>query len=201
MGNPDPKSSPWVIVGLGNPGEGYAGTRHNIGFLILDQWASDLRLCWKNSLRFRGLWCKGKWRDSEVYFLKPQTFMNASGRSIQAMVSYLKASLSSVVVVYDDYTLPLGRLKLSMDGGDSGHNGIKDIRGLLGDGFVRFRVGIGSRPDKSVDLKDYVLGAFDASEQATLADRRISFRDSMDLLLSKGPVLAMNQINQNKPNL
>lgn len=190
-----------VIAGLGNPGNAYAHTRHNIGFVVVDYLAERLGWKWKRSLRFRGMWCKGIWEKQEMYLIKPHTFMNASGRSLQSIVKYLKVLPSQLMCVYDDITLPTGKLKLSIGGGDGGHNGIKDIRNMLGNDFVRFRIGVGQKAHAEMDLKDHVLSRFQEDEEALLAEQMEFYGNSIGLVIEKGPVLAMNTINQKQPNL
>ena len=185
-----------VIAGLGNPGNAYAHTRHNVGFMVIDSLAGHLGWSWKRSLRFRGMWCKGVWGGKEMYLVKPHTFMNASGRSLQSVLKYLKLLPSQLMCVYDDITLPTGRLKLSVGGSDGGHNGIKDIMNLLGNDFTRFRIGVGQKAHPEMDLKDHVLSRF-SDEEETLIEKQMEFyRNSIGLVLERGPMLAMNTINQ-----
>lgn len=185
-----------VIVGLGNPGEEYAKTRHNVGFVVVDSFVQALGWKWKKSLRFRGYWCKGTWEEQEMYVLKPNTFMNASGRSVASILKYFKLTASQLLCVYDDITLPLSRLKLSVGGGHAGHNGIKDIQQMIGNDFARFRIGVGQKPHSDMDLKDYVLSRFDPSEEAILSEQMNFYGNSIELVMKTSPVLAMNTINQ-----
>lgn len=189
-----------VIAGLGNPGKQYEITRHNIGFMLVDDWVADLSWKWKRSFRFRGEWCKGTFGDVEVNVIKPHTFMNASGKSLHAILKYLKLAPSQLMCIYDDITLPLGRVKLSIGGGDGGHNGIKDTQRLLGNDFTRFRVGVGQKPHSEMDLKDWVLSQFNPEEVRELEANKAFYRNSIGKVIQTGPVLAMNTINQ-KPNL
>lgn len=185
-----------VIAGLGNPGKEYARTRHNIGFMVVDSLVEQLEWKWKKSLRFRGHWCKGTWKDKKMYLLKPHTFMNASGRSLQSIIKYLKIASSQLMCVYDDITLPAGKLKLSIGGGDAGHNGIKDIQRMIGNDFVRFRVGVGQKLHAEMDLKDHVLSCFSPEEETLISEQFEFYRNSIGQIIEKGPVLAMNTINQ-----
>ena len=132
--------------------------------------------------------------------IKPHTFMNASGKSLHAILKYLKLAPSQLMCIYDDITLPLGRVKLSIGGGDGGHNGIKDIQRLLGNDFTRFRVGVGQKPHSEMDLKDWVLSNFNPEEVRELGANKAFYRNSIEKVIQAGPVLAMNTINQ-KPNL
>lgn len=186
----------WIVAGLGNPGENYAKTRHNVGFEVVDSFLESFGLTWKRSLRLRGWFAKYKSGGRRVSFIKPNTFMNASGRSIRAVVRHLKADADSVICVYDDITLPVGRLKLSIGGSDGGHNGIKDIQRTIGNSFVRFRIGIGGKTQPEMDLKNHVLGRFTDEERVILKEKIEFYRNSMETVFSMGPMLAMNTINQ-----
>ncbi len=185
-----------VIAGLGNPGRDYQNTRHNIGFILADDWVHHLGWKWKRSIRFRGEWSKGILEDQTVSIIKPHTFMNASGKSLHMILKYLKLDPSQLMCIYDDITLPLGRLKLSIGGGDSGHNGVKDIKRLLGNDFTRFRVGVGQKPHPEMDLKDWVLSSFKSDEMKQLEANKAFYRNSIEKVVQTGPVLAMNTINQ-----
>lgn len=124
--------------------------------------------------------------------------MNHSGRSIGAVLRYLKLSPESLLVIYDDLTLDLGRTKLSLSGSSGGHNGIENLLVQVGQGFARYRIGIGAKPQKEMDLADYVLSKFNKDEQNILADCRTTHIDQFKLILKDGLVDAMNKINQNK---
>ena len=128
--------------------------------------------------------------------LKPQTFMNASGRSIGTVLRYRKLSAESLLVIYDDLTLDLGRIKLSVNGSAGGHNAIADMITQVGTGFARYRVGIGAKPHKEMDLADYVLSKFSKDELSILADRSSIFLDQIHLILNEGIESSMKTINQ-----
>ena len=130
--------------------------------------------------------------------IKPSTFMNHSGRSVGAVLRYLKLSPESLLVIYDDLTLDLGRTKLSISGSSGGHNGIENLLTQVGQGFARYRIGIGAKPQKEMDLADYVLSKFTKDEQNILADCRTKYIDQFKLILNNGLVDAMNKINQSK---
>ncbi|MCG8526348.1 MAG: aminoacyl-tRNA hydrolase [Opitutales bacterium] len=200
MSSPAPVKR-WALVGLGNPGEQYANSRHNVGFRLIDDFTEQQGWKWKRSLRMRGLLSKGEVEKVMIHALKPYTFMNASGKSIAALIKYLKIQAEQVICIYDDLTLDFGRLKLSIGGSAAGHNGIKDIQCAIGNSFIRFRVGIGSKPHSEMDLKDFVLGGFSAEEEKILIGRSEFYRNSIGQVIQQGPVLAMNNINQYKPNL
>ena len=128
--------------------------------------------------------------------VKPQTFMNGSGRSLAAVLRYRKLSPESLLVVYDDITLDLGRSKLSSRGSAGGHNGVADLLDRLGGGFVRYRIGIGAKPHKAMDLADYVLSSFSPDERTLLAARMPSYLEHIALVIDQGVEPAMNLINQ-----
>lgn len=185
-----------VIAGLGNPGLKYCNTRHNIGHTLVDQLATKYGATWKNEARFEAEVAVIQYEERKLMLLKPQTFMNASGRSLGTVLRYRKLSAESMLVIYDDLTLDLGRIKLSVNGSAGGHNGIADIVTQVGTGFARFRVGIGAKPHKEMDLADYVLSKFSKDELSILADRSPIFLDQIHLVLNEGIESSMITINQ-----
>ncbi len=187
-----------VIAGLGNPGSKYRNTRHNIGFALVDLLAAKHGATWKHEARFEAEVAVLQFNERKLMLLKPQTFMNQSGRSLGAALRYRKLSPESMLVIYDDLTLDLGRTKLSVNGSAGGHNGIADLLTQVGTGFARYRVGIGAKPHKEMDLADYVLSRLTKDEQTLLADRRSEFIDQIHLILNEGLEAAMNTINQRK---
>ncbi|MGZ0655956.1 aminoacyl-tRNA hydrolase [Coraliomargarita sp. W4R53] len=187
-----------VITGLGNPGSKYRNTRHNIGFAFVDLLAAKCGATWKHEARFEAEVAVILHQGRKLMLLKPQTFMNASGRSLGAALRYRKLPPEAMLVIYDDLTLELGRTKLSVNGSAGGHNGITDLLTQVGPGFARYRVGIGAKPHKEMDLADYVLSQFTKDEQTILADRTSIFLDQIHLILNEGLEPAMNIINQRK---
>jgi len=187
-----------VIAGLGNPGSKYRNTRHNIGFALVDRLAAKHGATWKREARFEAEVAVVPHDGRKLMLLKPQTFMNHSGRSLGAALRYRKLPPESMLVVYDDLTLDLGRSKLSVNGSAGGHNGIADLLEQVGPGFARFRIGIGAKPHKAMDLADYVLSSFDKDEETLLAARSADFIDQIHLVLNEGLEAAMNTINQRK---
>ena len=188
-----------VIAGLGNPGSKYRNTRHNIGYALVDQLATKYEATWKHEARFEAEVAVIQHDKRKLMLLKPQTFMNASGRSLGTALRYRKLSAESLLVIYDDLTLNLGRIKLSVNGSAGGHNGIADILTQVGAGFARFRVGIGAKPHKEMDLADYVLSKFLKDEQTILTDQSSIFLDHLHLILNDGIDSSMNIINQRIP--
>ena len=185
-----------VIAGLGNPGSKYRNTRHNIGYALVDQLATKYGATWKHEARFEAEVAVILYEKRKLMLLKSQTFMNASGRSLGTVLRYRKLPAESMLVIYDDLTLDLGRIKLSVNGSAGGHNGIADILAQVGTGFARFRVGIGAKPHKEMDLADYVLSKFSKDELSILADRSPIFLDQIHLILNEGIESSMKTINQ-----
>ncbi|WP_186575709.1 aminoacyl-tRNA hydrolase [Aquibacillus kalidii] len=152
------------IVGLGNPGKKYELTRHNIGFMIIDELARVNN--WSlNKKKFNGIYCVEKIGDEKVILLEPQTYMNLSGESVRPLMEFYDISAEDVVVIYDDLDLPPGKIRLRQKGGHGGHNGIRSIIDQLGTKeFNRIRMGIG-RPTTPIPVPDFVLGRFEKLEQ------------------------------------
>ncbi|XP_019424579.1 PREDICTED: peptidyl-tRNA hydrolase, mitochondrial-like [Lupinus angustifolius] len=162
------KNEPWLIVGLGNPGKKYAGTRHNVGFEMVDAIAEAEGIS-MTSVSFKAIFGKGYIGDLPVILAKPQTFMNSSGESVGAIVSYYKIPLKQVLVIFDDLDLPFAKLRLLPKGGHGGHNGMKSVINHLkgNNGFPRLRIGIG-RPPGKMDPVGFVLRPFTKQEREEL---------------------------------
>lgn len=159
-----------LIVGLGNPGRDYAPTRHNAGFWWVDRCAADLRIALKPEARYFGIAGRGNSASGEVFLLQPQTFMNASGKSVAALARFYKIELAQILVVHDELDLPPGVARLKMGGGHGGHNGLKDIAAHLGSkDFWRLRLGIGHPGEKS-QVVNYVLNPPRPDELALIED-------------------------------
>jgi PTH1 family peptidyl-tRNA hydrolase len=186
-----------VIAGLGNPGLKYRNTRHNVGFALVEKLAATLGAVWKLEARFEAeIATVTLGGGRKLLLVKPQTFMNASGRSLGAILRYRKLPPESLLAIYDDITLEFCRVKLSLNGSDGGHNGITDLLTQVGTGFLRYRIGIGAKPHKEMDLADYVLSKFSKDELKLLADRTPSYLEHIQLIIDKDTELAMNFINQ-----
>lgn len=157
-----------VIVGLGNPGPQYAETRHNIGFLLVDLLAETLQLEFRP--KFQGLLAEGVVAGERLFLLKPQTFMNLSGRSVSELTHFYKVPVEDVLIVHDDMDLPLGKIRLRPQGSAGGHNGIRSILAELGtEKFWRLKLGVG-RPPRDWDPARYVLAPFPEEEIQALED-------------------------------
>ena len=159
----------WIVVGLGNPGKQYELSRHNTGFIALDT-LSGKKNVRVSDLKFKGLCGRGELSGKNVLFLKPQTFMNLSGDSVSEAANFYKIPMERVIVIYDDVSLPVGKIRIREKGSAGGHNGIKNIIERTGtDVFPRIKVGVGS-PPASGELVNWVLGAFTEEEQKILSD-------------------------------
>jgi peptidyl-tRNA hydrolase, PTH1 family len=188
--------SPLVIAGLGNPGRQYEGTRHNIGYWLVDALAREQGCSWAKRREFQAEVCSFDRGRRKVFLVKPLTFVNLSGESLGPFCRYYRVEVSSLVVVYDELNLEAGRLKISLKGSAGGHNGLASIIQHLGSEFVRFRLGIGPRHPPEIDLKDFVLGKFSEQQAADFEGRVRDFLAALHLLIDSGPNHAMNQINQ-----
>ena len=161
-------SETWLIVGLGNPGREYEKTRHNAGFRALDILAEKLG-CKVDKLKFQGLYGQVNHKGRKLLLLKPQTFMNLSGRSVLQLSAFFHVPPQNIIVLFDDISLEPGRLRLRKDGSAGGHNGIKSIIAELGSqDFPRVKIGVGAKPHPDFDLADWVLSAFSAQEEKAL---------------------------------
>ena len=155
-----------LIVGLGNPGKEYAGTRHNCGFMVIDRLASKLNVDVDQN-KFKGLYAKVKYHGEDIILLKPQTYMNLSGESVNAVMNFFKIDKEDVLVIYDDLDMPVGKLRLRKTGSAGGHNGIKNIIAHLNSqDFKRIRVGIDRH--KYMNVADYVLSRFSKVESEAI---------------------------------
>jgi len=163
-------NTPFLIIGLGNPGKDYAKNRHNIGFMTADEIAGRYKFsAW--SKKFRGQITEGKIGDEKVYLLKPQTYMNLSGESAAECARFYKIPPGNIIAIYDELDLPLGKLRVKCGGGNGGHNGLKSLDQYLGEDYWRVRIGIGHPGDKD-KVSDYVLSDFSKQEKP-LAERMV----------------------------
>ena len=189
-----------LVAGLGNPGREYERTRHNLGFVVIEAMARKLGLAWKHQAQFEAEIARWDRRPGRTFiFAKPQTFMNESGRSLQALAGFYKIEPVSVFAIYDDLTIDLGLVKVSTTGSAGGHNGVASLLEHVGDGFIRYRLGIGPKQPAQIDLKDFVLGKF-TPEQQTIVDQKLdSYLSGLALLLEEGADRAMNSLNRRDP--
>lgn len=185
----------WLIVGLGNPGPEYAKTRHNCGFRALDILAQKLG-CKVDKGKFEGLYGQTTYEGHKLYLLKPLTYMNLSGRSVLQLSAYFNIPPQRIVVIFDDISLDIGRLRIRSNGSAGGHNGIKSIISQLGSqDFPRVKVGVGAKPNPDFDLADWVLSAFSASEEKTLQAALDRAADAALCIVSQGTMEAANRFN------
>jgi PTH1 family peptidyl-tRNA hydrolase len=186
-----------LIAGLGNPGPEYVGTRHNLGFTVIEALAGIEGLKWKSDSRFDAQTARWDVRSGVTRLLvKPQTFMNDSGRALRAMLDFHKLESDALIVAYDDLNIDLGLVKVSVTGSAGGHNGVASLLEHLGGGFVRYRLGIGSPRPAGMDLKDFVLGKFSPQESHLIDQKITTFVDGLRLLLASGPAHTMNLLNR-----
>jgi PTH1 family peptidyl-tRNA hydrolase len=184
-----------LVVGLGNPGPGYEGTPHNIGYRVVEELARRHGLP-RARRGFDGRVAEGMVRGRTVLLLQPTTFMNDSGRSVAAALRAVKLRLEDVLVVHDHIDLPFGRLRLMEGGGSGGHNGLKSITGLLGAGYARLRVGVDRPPSTDPDVvAEYVLSPFRES-RAEVDQVTAAAADAVELWLDAGLETAANAVNR-----
>ena len=179
-----------LVAGLGNPGREYQRTRHNVGFMVLDRLAADAQLPWDYSEKWGAAWAK-----TNVILIKPATYMNRSGQPLAAIANFYKIAASEIMVVLDDFALPIGRLRLRAQGSSGGHNGLESVFEHFGtEEIARLRIGIGAAP--SAGAVDYVLGRFFEEEKPILdaAIRRAA--DAVNCVIDKGLDAAMNVFNK-----
>lgn len=185
----------YLVVGLGNPGRQYEGTRHNAGFLVLDKLAEQLGVR-INRLKFKALTTDAEIGGKHVLLIKPQTFMNLSGQSVQEAMRFYKIPPEKTIIIFDDISLPPGRLRIRKKGSDGGHNGIKNIIYLSGkDTFPRIKMGVGAKPRPDYDLADWVLSHFTESEYHSLLEAAQKACEAVKLMVEGKTDQAMNQFN------
>ena len=188
----------WLIVGLGNPGKEYTRTRHNCGFRALDILADKLG-CKVDKGKFQGLYGQCTYRGKKLLLLKPQTYMNLSGRSVLQLSAYFNVPPQRIIVMFDDISLEPGRLRIRKDGSAGGHNGIKSIISELGSqDFPRVKIGVGSKPTPEYDLADWVLSSFSALEEKALGPALERAADAALCILEQGVPEAANRYSGSK---
>ena len=189
----------WLIVGLGNPGREYEKTRHNCGFRALDILADQLG-AEVDKLKFQGLYGQVSYNGTKVFLLKPQTYMNLSGRSVLQLSSYFNIPPQNIIVMFDDISLEPGRLRIRPNGSAGGHNGIKSIIQEVGSQeFPRVKIGVGAKPNPNYDLADWVLSTFSASEEKALAVALDNAAKAALTIIDHGVPEAANRFNGSHP--
>lgn len=183
-----------IIVGLGNPTAQYEGTRHNVGFSVIYALGDEYDIS-VDTKKHKALIGKGIIGGEKVILAMPMTYMNLSGESVRELVDYYKCGNDDIIVIYDDISLDVGRIRLRKKGSAGGHNGIKNIISHLGtDEFDRIKVGIGEKP-KNMDLADYVLGRFSKAEQPVIRESVSTAAKAVYTALTEGMDAAMNKYN------
>ena len=194
------KSESWLIVGLGNPGREYERSRHNCGFRALDLLAESLN-CKVDKLKFQGLYTQVSYNGKKLFLLKPQTYMNLSGRSVLQLSAYFNIPPQRIIVMFDDISLAPGRLRVRSDGSAGGHNGIKSIIQELGSQeFPRVKIGVGAKPSPDYDLADWVLSSFSAIEEKALAPALKNAGNAALAIIDHGVPEAANRFNGKMEN-
>jgi PTH1 family peptidyl-tRNA hydrolase len=185
-----------LIVGLGNPGDKYKKTRHNLGFMALDAAAEHFGFePFKKNAKLKGEVTEGKIGREKVIFLKPGTFMNLSGESVQPALHFYKIKPQDAIVIYDEIAIELGKVRIRSEGSAGGHNGIKSLIQHIGQNFIRVRLGI--KPENPIkgDLADYVLGNLGASEKPSIKDTLQKIPAILETLLEEGVEKTMSLYN------
>jgi PTH1 family peptidyl-tRNA hydrolase len=187
-----------LIVGLGNPGTEYARTRHNAGFQLLDELARRHGATFRSEPRHRAELARANIAGTDVWLLKPMSYMNHSGEAVRSVATFYKVPLQSILVAYDELDFAPGSVRLKQGGGAAGHNGMRDVIAQMGDGFWRMRIGIGHPGDRSLVL-DYVLGRPSATDRELIDAALAAAADAVPILLTEGAQIAMNRLHTQDP--
>ncbi len=184
-----------LVAGLGNPGKEYSSSRHNVGFIVIDEIAKRLGISLKKK-GFRSLFAEALLEEKKIILLKPQTYMNLSGNAVSDVVEFFKISLKDIIVVHDEIDLPIGSIKIKTGGGSAGHKGVRSVINCLGDsGFVRVRVGVGKPVQKS-EIIGHVLSGFEGGEKRIMEDMVARAADAVLEIILRGLESAMNKFNR-----
>lgn len=185
----------WLIVGLGNPGLQYEKTRHNAGFMVIDALAEKYGVGFPKR-KYDALIGECKIGDNRIMLVKPQTFMNLSGKAVTAICSFYKIPYDKVIVMFDDVSLDVGKIRVRRKGSDGGHNGIKDIIQLSGTSDIpRIKIGVGKKPNAEYDLKDWVLGKFSKEDLDNFQKATEIGVKAAEEIVKRGIDSAMNRYN------
>lgn len=185
----------YLIVGLGNPGMKYRGTRHNVGYAALDALAESLGVK-VDRVKFQGLMAQATIAGHKVVLLKPTTYMNLSGQSVQAAAKFYQVPPEHIIVLSDDISLEPGRLRVRRNGSAGGHNGLKSIISSIGSQeFPRIKIGVGAKPHPDYDLADWVLGVFPLTEREAMAETYKRAAQAVVTYIDTGPEAAANKFN------
>lgn len=185
----------YIIVGLGNVGREYENTRHNAGFITIDILADDLGVN-INKLKFKSLCCTANIEGKKILLLKPQTYMNLSGQAVTEAMSFYKIPPEKVIIIFDDISLDVGKMRIRKKGSDGGQNGMKNIIYLSGsDAFPRIKIGIGAKPNPNWNLADWVLSHFTKEESVKITDTAKNACEAVKLMINGEIDKAMNKFN------
>ncbi len=188
----------FLVVGLGNPGKQYRNNRHNVGFVVVDKIVDQFNLI-QSKDKFESVVFTGEIGEHKVIAIKPNTFMNLSGKAVAAFIKHYKIPLSSLIVIHDDIDLVFGKVKTKFGGGAGGHNGLKSIDGLLGQNYTRLRIGVSHPGDKDM-VSDFVLSDFDhGTEKDTINELTTIIAENFEMMIGKTPEemdLFLNKINK-----
>ena len=185
----------WIVAFLGNPGLKYEGTRHNAGFMTADALCAKKNIA-INKLRFRALTAQTELGGQKVLLMKPQTYMNLSGEAVSQAARFYKIPSEHVLVVSDEVSLPIGKLRIRTKGSAGGHNGLKNIIALLGtENFPRIRLGVGAPPHPDYEMMDWVLSAFQNQDAEEMRKAAARAAEAVECYIEKGPDRAMNLYN------
>lgn len=187
--------APWIVVGLGNPGDEYAPTRHNVGVMVVEEVAAAAGGRLKSQRKTRCDIYETRWAGHHVVLARPHSYMNESGGPTKALATFFNVPVGHIIVVHDELDLPFGSLRVKAGGGDNGHNGLKSIRRSFDSGdSARIRVGVG-RPPGRQDPADYVLRSFNADERKQLPEILARAGSAAEYLVTRGVEAAQNQFN------
>ena len=185
----------YLIVGLGNPDSKYAETRHNVGFMAIDKLGEKCG-CRFEKMKFEAIFGKCTVAGKQCLLCKPQTYMNNSGRAVRDIAAFYKVPTDRIIVVADDISLPVGKLRIRRSGSAGGHNGLKDIIALCGgEGFARVKVGVGEKPHPDYDMADWVLGHFVGEDKKAIDKSVKRAADAIECIIKEGIEKGMNKFN------
>jgi peptidyl-tRNA hydrolase, PTH1 family len=190
-----PRDGATLVVGLGNPGDRYAATRHNVGAMVLDHLVSTAGDRWRGQRKTRCDVAEMRWRGHQVVLARPHSYMNESGGPVAALAAFYDVAPDGIVVLHDELDLPFGALRIKAGGGDNGHNGLKSIRRSLSSGeTIRVRIGVG-RPPGRQDPADFVLRPFSTEERKSLPEFIQRAADATECVVTEGVAMAQNRYN------
>ena len=185
----------YIIVGLGNPGKQYDNTRHNCGFEAIDRLA-EKHGCQMKKIRFKSTTGECRIEGKRCLLMKPSTYMNNSGQAVVEAMNFYKTEPQNVIIIFDDISLDVGRMRIRQKGSDGGHNGMKNIIYLTGsDMFPRVKIGVGKKPHPDYDLKDWVLSRFSASDRKVMEGIFLSAAEAVELMVNENIQGAMQKFN------